>query len=122
MNRHPKILQREKAALLAIDIQERILPAIFEHERVVENTIKLINGFKILKVPIYFTEQYPKGLGPTEPRIKAALENSEAIQKMTFSCFGAGGLFDQLKKKELSKLLFAVSKPTCVFYKQWWIY
>ena len=65
MNRHPKILHIENAALLVIDIQERILPVIFEHERVVDNALKLINGFKILNVPAYFTEQYPKGLGPT---------------------------------------------------------
>lgn len=115
MNRHPKILQREKTALLIIDIQERILPAIFEYERVVENALKLVNGFKILKIPIYFTEQYPKGLGPTEPRIKAALENSEAIQKMTFSCYGAGDLFVEMKNKGIEQVVVCgVESHVCV--------
>lgn len=115
MNRHPKILQIEKTALLVIDIQERILPAIFEYERVVENALKLINGFKILKVPIYFTEQYPKGLGPTESKIKSALEEKEAIQKMTFSCYGAGNLFVEMKNKGIEQVVVCgIESHVCV--------
>ncbi len=115
INRHPQILQREKTTLLVIDIQERILPAVFEHERVVENAIKLINGFKILNVPIYFTEQYPKGLGPTEPRIKAALDNTKAVQKMSFSCYGAEDLFDELKRKNIKQVVVCgIESHVCV--------
>ena len=113
--RHPKILQREKTALLVIDIQERILPVIHEHERVVENALKLINGFKIMDVPIYFTEQYPKGLGPTEPRIKSALEERGAIHKMSFSCFGAGNLFEELKSKNIQQVVVCgIESHVCV--------
>lgn len=115
MNRHPNILQKDNTALLVIDIQERILPVILEHERVVENTLKLINGFKILSLPVYFTEQYPKGLGPTEPGIRIALGESEAINKMTFSCIGAPGLFDQLKKKEIEQVVVCgIESHVCV--------
>ncbi len=115
MNRHPRILQRENAALLVIDIQERILPVILESERVVENTLKLINGFKILSVPIYYTEQYPKGLGPTESKIKSSLGNAEAIQKMTFSCSGASGLFQDLKRKRIKQVIVCgVESHVCV--------
>lgn len=115
MNRHPKILQRENTALLVIDIQERILPVIFEHERVVANALKLINGFKIMNVPIYFTEQYPKGLGPTESRIKSTLDNAEAVQKMSFSCFGAGNLFDELKSRNIEHVVVCgIESHVCV--------
>lgn len=115
MNRHPKILQRENSALLVIDIQERILPVIYEHEKVVENALKLINGFKILNVPIFFTEQYPKGLGPTESKIKAALGNDEAIQKMSFSCYGAGNLFDELKSRNTVQVVVCgIESHVCV--------
>src|SRR5574340_82062 len=115
MNRHPKILNREKTALLVIDIQERILPVILEYQRVVDNSIKLINGFKILNLPIYYTEQYPKGLGPTEPKIKSALEQTEAIQKMTFSCCGAGNLFNDLKDKGIKQVVVCgIESHVCV--------
>ena len=115
MNRHPQILQREKSALIVIDIQEKILPVIYESDRVVENSIKLINGFKILNSPIFFTEQYPKGLGPTDSRIKSALEERTAIHKMSFSCFGAGNLFEELKSKKVKQIVVCgIESHVCV--------
>ncbi|PKL82736.1 MAG: hypothetical protein CVV24_08610 [Ignavibacteriae bacterium HGW-Ignavibacteriae-3] len=115
MKRHPNILKRDKTALLVIDIQERILPVIFEHERVVENTLKLINGFKVLNLPVYFTEQYPKGLGHTESKIKIALEDSVAFNKMMFSCIGASGLFERLKKNEVGQIVVCgIESHVCV--------
>src|ERR1035437_4537730 len=87
--RHNKIIQKEKCALLVIDIQQKILPVRFENERVVANSLKLINGFNIMNVPVFITEQYPKGLGHTDPRILSALANLKPIEKMTFSCYGA---------------------------------
>jgi nicotinamidase-related amidase len=115
MGKSQYILQRNSSALLVIDIQEKILPVILEHERVVENTLKLINGFKILSVPIYFTEQYSKGLGPTESKIKSVLGNIEAIHKMTFSCSGAGDLFQDLKRKGIKQVVVCgVESHVCV--------
>ncbi len=113
--RHPNILQRENTALLVIDIQEKILPVIFEHERVVENALKLVNGFKTMNVPIFYTEQYQKGLGHTESKIKSALQGIEAIEKMSFSCYGAGNLFEILEKNNISKVVVCgVESHVCV--------
>jgi nicotinamidase-related amidase len=115
MNHHPKILNRNKSALLVIDIQERILPVIFEYERVVQNSVKLIKGFNTLGLPVYFTEQYPKGLGPTSSQIKEALEDAKAIEKMSFSCSGAPGLFDDLKNRNIEQVvLCGVESHVCV--------
>lgn len=115
MNRHSRILQREKSALIVIDIQEKLLPVIYESERVVDNTVKLINGFKILNSPIYFTEQYPKGLGFTDSRIRSALEERTAIHKMSFSCFGAGNLFEELKSKNVKQIVVCgIESHVCV--------
>lgn len=115
MKRHPQILDRTKAALLVIDVQEKILPVIYEHERVVENVLKLINGFKIMGIPIFITEQYPKGLGPTETKIKEVLGNVAAIQKMTFSCYGTENLFNELKQKNIRQIVVCgIESHVCV--------
>jgi nicotinamidase-related amidase len=115
MKKHERVLRREKSALLVIDIQERILPVIFEFERVVQNSIKLIKGFKTLGLPVYFTEQYPKGLGPTSSALKEALEDSKAVEKMSFSCSGAPGLFEELKQKKIDQIvLCGVESHVCV--------
>jgi len=62
MNRHSTILQKETTGLLIIDIQERINAVMKYGETVVENTVKLINGFKVLKLPVLITENIAKDL------------------------------------------------------------
>lgn len=115
MKRHPIILKKETSALLIIDLQEKILPVIRNIEIVIENTIKLIKGFKTLNLPIYFTEQYPKGLGPTSSKILAELHGYTAIQKMSFSCFGAEDLFTELRSKKLHQIIISgVESHVCV--------
>jgi nicotinamidase-related amidase len=108
-------LKKESTALLVIDIQEKILPVIKKNELVVENTVKLIKGFKTLGLPIYYTEQYPKGLGHTTETIKNELDNAEAIQKMSFSCSGAGDLFKDLEKKGVTQIVVCgIESHVCV--------
>lgn len=115
MKRHPIILKKETSALLIIDLQEKILPVIRNIDIVIENTIKLIKGFKTLNLPIYFTEQYPKGLGPTSSKILAELQGYNAIQKMSFSCFGAEDLFTELRSKKLHQIIISgVESHVCV--------
>ena len=113
--RFKKLLIPQTTALLIIDLQERILPVINNHQDVVQNTLKLIKGFKIMSLPIYYTEQYPKGLGSTAKEIKNLLENAEYFEKMSFSCFGAVDLFNKFKEKNLSQIVISgVETHVCV--------
>jgi len=115
VKRFNKLLKSEQTALLIIDIQERILPVINNHQLVVDNTLKLIKGFKVLSLPIYFTEQYPKGLGPTTKPILDELGNIKPFDKMSFSCSGAGELFEELNKKNLSQIVVCgIEAHVCV--------
>lgn len=115
MESNSKILNREKTALLIIDVQERIIGVMRKSKRLQENLLKLIRGIKTLNVPIYFTEQYPKGLGPTLSEIKNELVDVEAVQKMSFSCFGAEDLFTLLKEKNLEQVVVCgIESHVCV--------
>ena len=115
VKRFNKLLKSEKTALLIIDIQERILPVISNHQRVVDNTLKLIKGFKVMSLPIYFTEQYPKGLGPTVSSLIEELGELKPFDKMSFSCSGAGDLFEEFKKKNLSQIVICgIESHVCV--------
>lgn len=84
------MLKPEEAVLTVIDVQERLLPFIHESEALIREIVRLIRGFQIMQAPILVTEQYRKGLGPTEARIVRALTEPpapfEPIEKMTFSC------------------------------------
>ena len=82
-------LQRDRAALLVIDVQERLSAAMPPEalQATVQNILRWIEGAKVLGLPIVWTEQYVKGLGGTVPELKAALAAVTApIEKLSFSC------------------------------------
>ena len=113
--RHPRIIQKEKCALLVIDLQEKILSVINNNERVISNSLKLINGFNIMNVPVFITEQYPKGLGNTDPRILSAMENIKPIEKMTFSCYGSEELVHNLHEYDIHRIVVCgIESHVCV--------
>ena len=65
------LLTAESAALLLIDLQERLTPVIHDGEVVVARAVRLAEAARLLDVPIRATEQYPAGLGPTVPPLAA---------------------------------------------------
>jgi len=81
-------LQVEKCALVVIDIQEKLLPPIFNKDQLLRNTSLLVRLAKILKIPTLLTTQYAKGLGHTAPEIAALVDGAQEIDKLEFSCFG----------------------------------
>jgi nicotinamidase-related amidase len=83
-----RTLRPEDCALAVIDIQEKLLPPIFEKERLVRNSQLLVRLADILSLPIIVSTQYLKGLGPTIPEISDLLPEVETIDKLEFGCFG----------------------------------
>lgn len=78
-----------ECALVVVDIQEKLLPPIFEKERLVRNSQLLIRLAGILQLPTLLTTQYCKGLGPVIPEIASLLPGAKAMDKLEFSCFGS---------------------------------
>src|SRR6478736_8907351 len=81
-------LEANLCALVVIDIQEKLLPPIFQKEQLVRNSQLLIRLAGILKIPTLVTTQYSKGLGNTVADVKSLLPETQAIEKQIFSCFG----------------------------------
>ncbi|MFC2089892.1 hydrolase [Bacteroidota bacterium] len=77
---------KEQTIGLVIDIQERLLPHIAAHEEILHNTTILLEGLKVLEIPVLLTEQYRKGLGPTVDLVQNSLASFDPMEKMTFSC------------------------------------
>ena len=71
-------LEADSTALIVVDIQEKLLPPIFEKERLVRNAQLLLRLAGILGLPVLATTQYAKGLGPTVPEIASLLPPSPA--------------------------------------------
>lgn len=111
--RSPELMSIGETALLVVDVQERLVPAIADHRRVVFNTRRLIDGAKILGIPVVATEQYPKGLGPTVPELAERL--GPIPDKLTFSCCGCPEVFQKLRDEGIHKILVAgIEAHVCV--------
>lgn len=107
MNRHPNLLNRNKTALIIIDIQERLARVMNKRETVVGNTVKLIRGFKILNAPVFYTEQYPKGLGGTDPAILQHLDFIEPFVKAGFSVCSSEEFLQKINMTGVNQLVLA---------------
>ncbi len=83
-------LRAEECALAVIDIQEKLLPPIWEKERLVRNSQLLIRLAEMMNVPVIATTQYAKGLGPIVPEIASLLPDTNPMDKLEFGCFGNG--------------------------------
>jgi nicotinamidase-related amidase len=90
-------LQVEQCALVVVDIQEKLLPPIFNKDALVKNSQLLIRLAKILSIPVTVTTQYSKGLGSTVPEIASLLSEVPATDKLEFGCFGSDSFRTRLK-------------------------
>jgi len=91
-------LSPDRCALVVIDIQEKLLPPIFQKEQLIKNSQLLIRLASILKIPALMTTQYAKGLGHTVPEIASLLPETQPIDKQLFSCFGSDEFCSMLKR------------------------
>ncbi|HSW63302.1 MAG TPA: hydrolase [Dissulfurispiraceae bacterium] len=99
------LLDRNDVALVIVDIQERLVPAVGAKDDVVRNCQHLIEAAKLLVFPVLVTEQYPKGLGTTIAEIRDALPAYRPIIKTSFSCCGEPTFLEAIKVLGRRKLL-----------------
>jgi nicotinamidase-related amidase len=85
-------LDRERAALVVVDIQEAFRKAVPSFDAVAESAATLVQGAEAMGIPIVVTEQYPKGLGSTVPEVADHLPDGVGpIEKVRFSAAEAEG-------------------------------
>jgi isochorismate hydrolase len=113
--RHPQILTKERAQLLVIDVQDKLVNAMAARTEVVANTKKLILASKKMHIPVFYTEQYPRGLGNTITEIKEALGQQSPFEKVSFSCCSLANLNDSLSSTGRRQIILAgVEAHVCV--------
>ena len=109
------LMNREDTALVIIDCQTKLMPAIAHTEELEATVVKMTEGAKVLGLPVIVTQQYTKGLGPTVDSINEVLGAYEPIEKTTFSAMGAPEFVEAVKaagKKNI--LMTGVETHICV--------
>ena len=113
------LLSVKRSALLIIDLQERLAPAVHGLKRVLANVKILLTAARTLEVPVLASEQYPKGLGPTLPEISALLPRTEVpaqvVEKTHFSCLAEPGFAEFLAPAPRDQVVIAgIEAHVCV--------
>jgi nicotinamidase-related amidase len=106
-----RVLDRGRAALIVVDVQEAFRPAVLDFERVAAGAATLVRGARILGLPVIVTQQYPKGLGATVPEVAEHLDGIEPIDKVVFSAAAADG-FDLEGRDQV--LICGIESHVCV--------
>ncbi len=109
-------LNLEDSLVLIIDVQEKLLNAVFNKEQVEKKSAIVAEAAKILGIPVVVTEQYPKGLGNTIPAVKNALaEDTEIFEKTAFSALNNEEILEAIKKHNKKQILiFGIETHICV--------
>src|SRR5690606_12652958 len=108
-------LKIDQTILMMIDVQERLVPAIHEVERVVHSCAILAQAAQTLQIPVIITEQYPEKIGATVAEITQVLNEYQPISKKYFSAY-TPEVADDLKNnpERRSILLCGVEAHVCV--------
>ncbi len=113
------ILNRAEAFLVIVDVQEKLMPVIDDHENIARNLDRLIRGSHALDIRAVVTEQYSKGLGYTVPLLRTALEATfgyEPVEKMTFSGFGCAEFVTAIRNLHRKHAIVAgIETHVCVY-------
>lgn len=111
-----QLLGSENTGLIIVDVQERLMPAVGEKERVIDNIIKLLRLSTLFSLPVILTEHYLKAFGPTLSEIIELLPSYEPIQKIHFNCCEVDAFNERLDSAGLKNIILTgVESHICIF-------
>ena len=112
---HENLFRADAAAVVLVDVQEKFMPVIHGAEQLVANCKVLLQGAKLLQVPVIATEQYPQGLGPIIPELQELLGDVPRYEKVCFSCVDAEAFLERIEEIGCDQvLLCGVETHVCV--------
>lgn len=100
----PTLLSRERSALLLVDPQARLMPAIANAAEVLDTSLFLARVARLLDVPVLGTEQHPQALGPNVAALRELCDTT--LAKMHFDAT-ADGLLDRLRERAVDQAVLA---------------
>ena len=116
--RSPALMTLENSALVLIDVQEKLMPAMANQAKLTARIQLMIKGCGLLNIPIVVTEQYPKGLGATVPDIELLLSNANVVgraEKTMFSVRVGAEAFSGLAGQGITNLVIVgIETHVCV--------
>lgn len=106
---------KENTLLLVIDLQEKLMPAIYESEKIIKNSKTLLKVFDMYGIKKIATEQYPKGLGQSVSEIKENLDDENIFSKTSFDAI-TDEVSSYLKENKITNVIITGAEThICVY-------
>jgi nicotinamidase-related amidase len=87
-----ELLDFERSIVVVIDLQGKLVEMAYRSQMVLRSTIRLLKLAELYRVPVVLTEQYPRGLGPTDAGVRAVFDGLKVakryLDKTSFGCCG----------------------------------
>jgi len=108
-------LKKENTIGVAIDLQDRLLSVMTGKDQIIHSCNILTKGLLQLNIPLFFTQQYTKGLGETTEEIKSLVKEFSHIEKKEFSCWNEPEFKLKIQKSNAKNIiLFGIESHICV--------
>jgi nicotinamidase-related amidase len=112
---HAMQMSAADTGLLVIDMQEKLVPKLFDPVLVLRNIAFLLDAAQLLKMPVQCTEQYPRGLGATVPELAGKLP--QRPDKVAFSCCAVPSVVQTFHREARPKIvLCGIETHVCVLH------
>lgn len=106
---------KDNTLLLVIDLQEKLMPAIYESDRIIKNSACLLKVFEMYGIKKIATEQYPKGLGQSVKEIKENLDDENIFSKTSFDAI-TDEVSSYLKENKITNVIITGAEThICVY-------
>lgn len=96
------LLDASRSTLVLIDLQGKLVHQVHRSAMVLEVAHRLMKLADLFAVPVVLTEQYPKGIGPTEAGLRERFDGLSCptflVPKTAFSCCGDPGFIEALER------------------------
>jgi len=101
------LIDRDRSALLIVDVQEKLAPVMTDPRRVIHNCSLLLRAAQRLSIPALVTEQYPRGIGPTVVDLREWIPVGGLVEKTHFSCAAEPVVLDRIHALGRPQLVIA---------------
>ncbi len=110
-------LHADEVRFLLVDIQEKLFSHIYGNEEIRKNSLRLLAAARLMDIPFFYTEQYPKGIGGTDAELMRALPpEAKRFEKVNFSCLDEPGFKDFLQPwhENIVTVVWGIEAHICV--------
>ena len=116
MDPHIDRLSTDDSLLLVVDVQGKLARMMDQSESVIGQLAILIEGCRLLGIPVVWAEQLPDKLGPTVPELITKLEGLQPFAKSSFGCCGDAALYQSIQSSGRQQILLCgIETHVCVW-------